>query len=131
MTTDVKTEPETETQVTKTEEQKTVVENPNDKFLSEMKSMFETSIKELKDTFEQKKQELDETIKQKDEEINKLKQMNANLALTGNFGKANNGQPDYSSADFDEIDQSIWDEQAKSALDSIDKKIFDIKSKEN
>ena len=123
MTTDGKVEPENQNTIQEPEKATAAPENPNQQFFDEMKNMFQTSIKELKDTFEQKKQELDETIKQKDQEIEKLKQANANLVLTSNFGNNQNGPVDYNSMDFDEVD---WEPQAKSYLDNIDNKIFDL-----
>lgn len=123
MTTDGKVEPENQNTVQEPEKTIETPENPNQQFLDEMKNMFQTSIKELKDTFEQKKQELDEQIKLKDQEIEKLKQANANLVLTSNFGNNQNGFIDYKSVDFDEVD---WEPQAKSYLENIDNNIFDL-----
>lgn len=141
MTTNVKTEPEnttteqpiiTNNTVTTTDEQSnqtvTPQSNLNESLLQEMKNMFDASIKELKDSFDKKTEELTTTIQQKEAEIEKLKQANINLALSGNFGNNNNGAADYNSLDFDEVD---WNPQAKSCLDNIDAKIFDIKHKNN
>ena len=128
MTTDVKEEPEQKTTEQPTEDKVKTDVNTNDKLLEQMKAMFDASIKELKETFDKKTEEQDSKIKEKDEEIAKLKQANANMALTSNFSGAGNGEIDYSSKDFDEVD---WSSQAKSALDKIDAKIFDLNVKSN
>ena len=127
MTTDVKTEPNEQTsEVITTESEKQPV-NSNNELLEQMKSMLDNTIKEMKQTFDDKTKELNDKIAEKDKEIASLKQANANMALTSNFSKENNGVPDYSSMDFDEVD---WSNQAKSALENIDKKIFDLNTKE-
>lgn len=129
MTTDVKEEPvPTITVETKKESQTELVKNPNDELLSKLEQMFDQKIKAVTDSFEEKLKKQEEVISEKDAQIEKLKQTNANMALTSNFAKENNGQPDYSSMDFDEVDFSG---QAKSFLDNIDAKIFDLKAKTN
>ena len=129
MTTDVKEEPETKTTT------ETVVvpgnepdKNQNDELLSKLGTMFDEKIKKVTDEFNDKFKKQEEVIKEKDEQIEKLKQANANMALTGNFSGETNGKIDYSTKDFDEVD---FDPQAKSFLDNIDKKVFDIKPKTN
>lgn len=127
MTTDVKTEPNEQTSEVNTTESEKQPVNSNNELLEQMKSMLDNTIKEMKQTFDDKTKELNDKIAEKDKEIASLKQANANMALTSNFSKDNNGNPDYSSMDFEEVD---WSNQAKSALENIDKKIFDLNTKE-
>ena len=129
MTTDVNGEPEKQTSDENLkEDKKTTESNPTEDLLTKLNKMFDDKIKTLTESFEEKIKTQEDKLKEKDEQIEKLKQSNANMALTSNFAKGNTGVVDYESKDFDEVD---WSPQAKSFMDNIDSKIFDLKAKSN
>lgn len=129
MTTDVNGEPEKQTSNENLkEDKKTTESNPTEDLLKKLNQMFDDKIKALTDSFEEKIKTQEDKLKEKDDQIEKLKQSNANMALTSNFGKENAGVVDYESKDFDDVD---WTPQAKSFMDNIDAKIFDLKAKSN
>lgn len=131
MTTDVNNEPEKITEpITETETEETVQQSSADSaenFMSKLNVLLDQKIKAVTDDFNKKIEDQNKLLSQKEQEITQLKQANANMALTSNFSKANDGVIDYASKDFDEID---WNPQAKSLLTNIDKKVFDLNEKQ-